>query len=314
MRQSFRDADFDCLARLYNSYAPAKYALDADLIRFNTVESPLFDWGASCIASHEGGDGRAFIAVKRSAGGRLYKGPDPDQAHITLLAYTDPRIAIDLMADVKNCLRDRGVNKLIFGQDSRHFFPGCPEDFSVLHDFLMIEGFTEGGPCHDVERDLEGYVNPFPPVEGFEFRTVSESDVDSLERFFDREFPDRWKFDAMGKIALEGNPGVVFGMFLEGEVEGFALLQDWTHQSVIGGSVWRSDLGERWGSLGPIGISSRLRGNGVGQALLGAALESLRDRGCRRTIIDWTSLLGYYGAHGFEVARTYRPMSLVLGE
>jgi hypothetical protein len=41
-------------------------------------------------------------------------------------------------------------------------------------------------------------------------------------------------------------------------------------------------------------------------------LEHLRDHGARRTIIDWTGLVDFYGKHGFEVTRTYNYMTLDL--
>jgi len=71
-------------------------------------------------------------------------------------------------------------------------------------------------------------------------------------------------------------------------------------------------LGENWGSLGPIGVSAGLRGRGSGHALLGQALSHLRDLGARRTIIDWTGLVDFYGRHGFEVTRRYQYLSLAL--
>ncbi len=308
MTSSFRSADFDALATLYNSHAPSKYQIDADLLKINSVESPVFDWGASMISA----DNKAFIVIKRSAGKRLYEGPDPDQAHINLLAFETPRAGIELMAEVKSLLRDRGIYKLVFGQDSRHFFPGCPVDFHTLKDFLTVEGFAEGGDQYDVERDLTDYVNPFPKIEGSEYRPIAEADLPLLTAFFDREFPQRWKYDVFSKITNEKNPGIVFGLFIGGAVHGFALLQDSKCKVPIGGAVWRKDLGDHWGSLGPIGVSEEIRGRGEGNALLGAALEHLRDSDCKRTIIDWTGLLKFYGGHGFQPNRQYKTMSLAL--
>src|SRR5687767_8038160 len=111
MRVGFDKADFEQLAELARSFLPERYRIDAELLKANTVDSPLFDWGASCIET--GDDGPVgFVAIKRSANPRLYKGPDPDQAHVTMLAYRDPNTGIDIMAHAKGVLRNRGVYKL----------------------------------------------------------------------------------------------------------------------------------------------------------------------------------------------------------
>ena len=47
MKRSFQDADFGRLAEFWNGFAPEKYALTGEQIRLNTVDSPVFDWGAS---------------------------------------------------------------------------------------------------------------------------------------------------------------------------------------------------------------------------------------------------------------------------
>ncbi|HEY0866584.1 MAG TPA: GNAT family N-acetyltransferase [Fimbriimonas sp.] len=310
MRTSFRNSNVGALVELWNQFYPERYRIDEELFRLNTIESPLFDWGASSV---EMSDGRpvGFVCVKRSAAG-LFRGPDKDQSHLCAIAYNDPLVGIDLLGDAKTLLRNRGQNRLVFSQDIRHFFPGCPEDFRALHDFLTIEGFAEGGESVDLEGDLSSYSNPYPCPQGVEFRMLREADLASLEAFLLREFPGRWHYDVLSKARIEGVDNAVYGMLVDGKVEGFALLQDSQCKLPIGGAVWRNDLGEGWGSLGPIGVSQHLRGQGLGHALLGAALTRLKEKGARHSIIDWTNLVDYYGRHGFKPTRTYTAMSLKL--
>lgn len=315
MRVGFDKANFASLADLWSRFYPAPYAVDADLLRLNTVDSPLFDWGASIILL-DGTEPTAFVAIKKSAA-TLFRGPDPDTAHLSTIAYRSPADAVDLLAYAKRILVNRGLYRLTFGQDHRHFFPGCPEECGGLRDFLTVEGFTQGSDQVDLERDLADYQPPagtLDPLDGMvtSVRSIRESDLDSLGRFFDREFPGRWRYDTFQKIAAEGRSDFVYGLFVDGEVEGFALTQDWTHAMPIAGGVWRADLGSEWGSLGPIGVSKRVRGRKLGDALLAASLAGLRDRGARRSIIDWTTLVDFYGKHGFDVTRRYQSFSLSL--
>ncbi|MGV3618929.1 MAG: GNAT family N-acetyltransferase [Fimbriimonas sp.] len=311
MRHTFRNVDFDRLARFWNGFYPERYRIDAELLRQKTVECPAFDWGASGV---EVADGEILgFAILKKAATALYEGPDKDTAHLAALAYREPQFGVDLMSDVKRLLRNRGTNRLVFGADANHFFPGCPTDCPSIQGFLMVEGFEATGEVADLERDLSNYENPYPGSEGDEFRRLASHDMASLEAFLNHEFPGRWQYDTMHQVGIQG-PETVFGLLRNGKVEGFALLQDSSQRQPVGGAVWRNDLGAGWGSLGPIGVSKSLRGKGSGGALLGHALADLRDRGVRQCIIDWTTLLEFYGKHGFEPTRRYRSLSLRLGD
>jgi len=311
MKHSFRTVDLDRLVEFWNQFYPSRYRIDVDLLRTHTVDSPTFDWGASCVEEADG-EILAFVLVKKSPAS-LYAGSDRDVAHLSAIGYCDANYGVDMLSDLKQLLRNRGCNRLTFGQDSLHFFPGCPEDFPQLTSFLMVEGFGDGGVACDLERDLGDYENTFKDPDGDEFRVVEAKDVRALEAFLTREFPGRWRYDVMSKVKIDG-PGCVVALFHGDQIDGFALIQGETNKVPVGGAVWRNDLGEHWGSLGPIGVSKALRGKGSGHALLGNALAELRKRGARQSIIDWTGLLDFYGRHGFVVTRRYHYMALSLSE
>lgn len=313
MRIDFRNADIDKLVALWNTYYPDQFQVDSQIFRQNTVESPTFDWGASAIEVCDD-EIWGFVAIKQSPNPKLYAGPNSDTSHVSALAYTEPEVGIDLLHGAKQLLKNRGVHQLLYGMDSRHFFPGCPDDAAKLCTFLMVEGFEKSGGHFDLERDLADYVNPVRPLGGIQFREATEGDMTSVKQFFAAEFPDRWRYDVMAKISAEGIGNTLYGAFDGSRMIGFALLQDWRHKMPIGGAVWRCSLGERWGSLGPIGVAKSERGRGVGDALLGEALSNLQHRGVRRCIIDWTTLEDYYGKHGFEITRRYKRASLRLAD
>ncbi|MBS1709119.1 MAG: hypothetical protein JSS65_10400 [Armatimonadetes bacterium] len=313
MRHSWHDIDLAGLAAAWRQFYPERYWVDEELLRQQTVEHPLFDWGASLA---EVVDGRviAFLAAKRSAAS-LFKGPNPDQTHITAMGFEDPVVMVDLLASAKAMLRQRGVARLAFGTDHGHFFPGVPDECARLSSFLEVEGFEIGGESYDVERDMRGYETPAWAVEPLSRPDVrvapcQPSQLDELDNFLLREFPGRWRFDVLAKAAIE--PHEVVLLWVGDSVEGMAYTQTWESAKPISGCVWRHDLGENFGGLGPIGVSQRVRGQRLGHALLGASLTILCDRGVRQCIIDWTGLLDFYGAHGFEKSRTYRYATLAL--
>lgn len=322
MRIGFDKADFNALADLWKRVAPSRYGVDSGLIRQNTVGCRQFDWGASLIQL-DGDKLVGFLSVKKSAYG-AYKGPDEQTAHVGALIFEDPLVGVDLMAYAKKILRNRGIDKLKFGQDLLHFFSGCPTDWPQLRDFLIVEGFEEVNEQVDLERDLGDYeplhdalapleCHPGSPGEREPcVRTLVPDDIPALDKFLGMTFPGRWRHDARLKIEQEGSPGGVYGLFIDGAIEGFAVTQFETDAFPMSGAVWKNDLGPSWCSLGPIGVSTRVRGKGFGEAVLAGALLGLRMKGGRRCIIDWTTLDEFYGRQGFEVTRRYSAMTLSL--
>jgi len=307
MRTTFEQADFAAMTRLWEGFYPERFRVSEELLRQKTVASPLFDWGASLLELD--GDDRVtgFVAIKRSANPSRFVGPDPDQAHITAIAFEDPAQGVGLLEAAKRVLRNRGTYRLLFGQDSGHLFPGCPMECHRLRDLLMVEGFTLTSHQVDLERDLADYTPPEGclPVQGADLRPIGADDVAKLDEFLAREFPGRWHHDVMNKIEVEDRSDFVVGVFVDDVCEGFALTQQEGCRLPIGGAVWHADLGPNWGALGPIGVSKRVRGKGYGDGILGYGLQILRERGARQSIIDWTTLVEFYGKHGFEPLRQY---------
>ncbi len=310
MRIGFDKANFDQLAELWNAFYPEKYRIDADILRQNSVDSHLFDWGASIIEV-EDNQVVAFAIVKKSAAS-LYRGPDPDQAHLSAIAFKHPNHAIDLFSESKKILLNRGVYRVIFGQDSRHFFPGCPLEANTLRDFLMVEGFESGVEQFDLQYDLANYVEEVPIPENARIRPVQLEEASILREFLEREFPGRWRYDTLAKIGLEERSDFVDGLWIDERLEGFSFTQDSSHKFPIAGGVWRQSLGPDWGTLGPIGISKSFRGKGYGNALLSESLLGLKRLGVRNCLIDWTTLVDFYAKHGFVPTHTYNSYTLQL--
>lgn len=318
MSQPFATIDFPLVERLWRDFFPERYHVSEAALRRHTVDHPLFDWGASGFAQPYPGEIAAFLAIKKSANPALFPGPMTDVAHITALAFTDAAAAVDLLADAKRILRERGIARLVFGADCGHFFPGCPEECRQLRDFLTVEGFQPGPESVDVEADLRGYEPPdwamHELVDPIQVRPLEPADIASLEEFLQEEFPGRWRFDVLSKAQIEAERGQILVLVEDGRVGGFAYTQDSSTAAPIAGAVWNLDLGENWGALGPIGISKRLRGRKLGHALLAASLADLKQRGVHRCIIDWTTLVDFYGVHGFEVSRRYTGYALDLSK
>ena len=312
---TFHGIDFQQLATAWRKFYPARFNVSPWLLQENTVGHPCLDWGCSLALVREDRIS-SFIAVKKSAAPHLFRGPDPDQAHITALAFEDPVEMVDLFAQVKSSLRQRGVYRLVFGADHGHFFPGIPEECTYLRNFLEVEGFDvdDARPQYDLERDLTDYEVPEwvrPALSSVNVRRAGVEDIEPTRAFLDATFPGRWKFDVMRRME-DGRPQDVFLMHEDGQVTGFAFTQSESDAVPMAGAVWCESLGEGWGTLGPIGIGAASRGKKLGHAMLAGALDGMRQSGTKRCLIDWTTLVDFYGAHGFEVSRAYRSAALDL--
>lgn len=304
------------MASLWNEQCPEKFRVDSDVLRLNTIESPVFDWGASSLEIDPDGKLLGYVLVKKSAAS-LYAGPDEDSAHLSAVVFRDCLTGVDMLARTKRLLRARGVYRLVFGQDSRHFFPGCPDECHTLRDFLMVEGFDEGGEQFDLTHDLADYEPPtgvelIPEQGPVAMRRATLRDVAAVDEFLARSFPGRWRYDTMNKVEKEGRADFLNLLWVDGRVQGFAILQDAGHKVPIAGAVWRRGLGENWCTLGPIGVSNDVRGRGLGDALLANSLVSMKALGKRNCLIDWTGLVKWYGKHGFSPTNRYKTFTLRL--
>lgn len=308
MGRTISASDLGSTIQLWNHVLPNKFRTTPEQFLLNTTDSGLVVDEATRF------DEDGFVVVKRSGYG-LFDGPEPTWYHIHCLISPDDAARAQLLDHALGVVRGLGATKVFYGQDLRHFFPGPPVECTELQQTLENAGFQKGGECVDLERDMVDYTVPagvFERAGNAEFRACTADDVPLLAEFLNREFPRRWKYDVLRKIELENRPDIVFGVFVDGVCEGFALTQEAGCKVPIAGAVWNPDLGPQWGSLGPIGVSERVRGRGLGNAILAFGLQGLHERGARRSIIDWTTLIEFYGIHGFEVNRRYIPMHLDL--
>ncbi len=257
-----------------------------------------------------------FVIAKRSPQGKLFSGVENNALLISSL--TDP----SLLSGLKSAAAEAGFDRLVFGTDEGHLLPGLISEEGwelggFLRQAMLSSGWRKSGNLQvDVERDLSDYQLPefcqaALAESGAEIRPGSEEDEGALESFLSQTFPGRWTYDVMTKFK-SGEAHQIDLLFWQGEAAGFSYTQNESSTNPIGGARWRLDLGENWASLGPIGVSEKVRGRRLGHALLGSSLNRLAQHGARRTIIDWTTLVDFYGVHGFQVNRTYESWSCAL--
>lgn len=217
---------------------------------------------------------------------------------------------------------EKGAASIQLGADYGHFFPGIPLEASDRSkdaiDFFSKRAYAKGSIEMDLIADLsknDALDSSFEDesalrAAGLRFELCSGPARRAVLDFFSKHFPGRWareieegfgagmKDDDLALLVEEGDDSVA----------GFARICDSESSLLSPGLYWRGLLGPHPAALGPIGIAPRYRGSGLGLILLKKALATLRARGAKNTIIDWTDLDRFYAKVGFAPWKRYLGM------
>ncbi len=291
-----------------------RFPLDLTLWRQNTDGDLRHFRAERCWVIEDGGVVTGCLALKAPDTPPAWAGQDPRQAWISFLVVEPGReseLAALLLDHALGWLRAAGFKRVTYGGDPSHFFPGAPEDDVALGQALEAAGFQPGGAVHDLLDDLRDYRAPdhvdhiLHRAEAI-FGACHRSDTPALLEFVDTNFPGRWAYETRQRLEIEPTPADILLLKRGAEVIGFCHIYHRGSRRIGPSIYWRRAIGGRYGGLGPMGVASPFRGRGLGLALLAQAVEHLRGLGVERTVIDWTTLLDFYGRLGFKVWRTYR--------
>ncbi len=219
-----------------------------------------------------------------------------------------------LLDHAEKSLVASGAEKILIGQDDRHFFPGVPNTLLPAQAFFVANGYQLAiSETHDMWRELSDYSIPEKvqariatlKEEGIELRSCADADAELLLAHLNANFSGRWVRDTQQRLMSESDPQEIKIAVKNGVVIGFA--HTFTTQSVyIGPSIyWRRLLGPNYGGLGPIGVAADVRKIGLGLALLAYSVNEVKASGASRMAIDWTGLTGFYGKLGFVSWKRY---------
>jgi len=283
------------------------------LLRQNTVEDPHFE-PAGCRVACDHGTGRVlgFCIAKVAREPLGADGLLPDRGWISAIAVHPSAqrrgIGTALLRRAEAFLRRRRRARAVLGGDPAHFFPGVPLDRIALA-FFAARGYRLEGDAYDLRRRIAGYRTPAAiraAHPGLEIRPLRPGEEDALLAFLDATFPGRWRYDVARALAAGCDIADVVGVVRRGRVLGFARLFPPGARRIGPSIAWTQRERSRVGGLGPMGIAPALRGRGLGLALLDRAIVRLAALGADEVVIDWTSLLGFYGKLGFVPWKRYR--------
>lgn len=270
-----------------------------DLWIANTAGDPSFRPEDVVVAELEG-EPAGFCLAKRYRGAHPGNDIYRELGFVGLLAVAPAHrgqgLGSRLLAEGERRLGAEGVLRMRLGGGYGHFFPGVPEPLIEALPFFERRGYAPDQEAWDVRANLAEVtrVEVAMPA-GFVVRPYRESEAGALVAFLDAAFAGRWPADTVDWLAAGRPLGYTIGVFEGDRPRGFCHL----HPPGTAGALRWAAFNPQIAALGPIGVDQAVRGRQLGLALLVAGLEALREHGASDTVIDWTTLLDFYGRCGF---------------
>lgn len=221
-------------------------------------------------------------------------------------AYQQRGIGSALLAWAERWLHAHKVRTVWLGGGLRPFAAGLPEPLQTAGFFERRGYAARAGSEYewDVARDLGDYASVVTR-HAADLRVLQPGEEDELLTFLRREFPGRWLYEVQEYFKEGGRP------------TDYMVLR--TPQTGLDGFCWMTfedsvrplerfymhRLPRPWGQIGPLGVGKACRGQGLGAALIDAAIGHVQQTGVRGCVIDWTNLLDLYARFGFQPYRKY---------
>jgi GNAT superfamily N-acetyltransferase len=211
-------------------------------------------------------------------------------------------IASKLFELVENDFKDK--TDIHIGRDINNFFPGVPCDFDNLTDsWLAKRGYDNGKYTHDlINCNCKEYILK---NNEYQYKVCSKDEIDSLLQFTKKQFDGRWFFEVSNYFE-NGGDGNEYVVALDNrKVVAFARINDKQFKQYPYNITWYKRF-SNLGGIGPLGVDASYRGRNLGYDIVAFAINTLKNRGIKEMIIDWTGLLTFYQQFGFEVWKSYK--------
>ncbi len=220
-----------------------------------------------------------------------------------------------LLTWAEDWLRDQGCAFARLGGSLRPFLPGYPRELG-RSDWFTSRGFEAGKADWDVAADL-AVTRPYrgsagSPPQGVEARMARAGEEADLREFFKRAFAGRWMYEFEEHLR-EGGRISDYAILITPDsgaprIEAFCMTTMADSNRPLD-RFYLTGLAQPWCQAGPLGTSDTLRGKGYAALVINVAVASLRGRGGRGCVIDWTDLVDFYARFSFRKFREYVSMT-----
>ena len=216
-------------------------------------------------------------------------------------------IGTQLLAEAVASLSASGATRVDAASGgSSYIWPGVPSDIPAALAFFAARGWQHSHDVADLVTDLGRYS---PPDIARERRALPDiildraagDDADAVLEFETATFPSwvRWFQTAERNILIARDSyGTIVG----------TLLFDGPDVN----TVFAPMLGPAVGTIGCVGVTPRLHGQGIGTAMVVHASQLLSQAGTRSCHIGWTTRTSFYTRCGYQPWRHYAMFSSAL--
>lgn len=319
--RAFALGDAAAVLRLWEASLGARYPLRADVLELSLAADPTTVVRAA-VAELDGRiDGFVFAGAcaaepseLEALRGRLWL-----QAVVVAPDRRRHGLGRALVSRAVESGRTVTATEVRAGGGLHYLWPGVPDDLPDAGPFLEALGFGfDPNEAYDLRGDvrslaLDETTERVLAGEDLVVVPATSADRDALLAFILAEFGGEWWHDIRYFLDRGGDPADILLLIDTGRIiHGFARIHTAASRPPGWPMFWRGGAPDA-GGLGPIGVAEALRGRGLGRALLVSALDRLRALGANDVVIDDTTLLGYYGPHGFSPWITYRHAAAPIG-
>lgn len=299
------------ITQLWNATCGPELSITDRFARFNL--DPASGSELALFAAEVSGQRAGFLLA--SATTEPMTGLNHPSGWIETLAvlpeYQGRGIGSSLLSTAEDWLAERGCKSVRLGGGLHPFAPGLPVQLGS-EQFFRKRGFhppVEHGTVWDMAGLLDRCGSTTPvSSQHVSVRPLQAGEESELDAFLAREFPGRWRYEFQEHLRRGGRLADYLLLWTSSGIEGFCqiTLEDSLRPM---DRFYMHGLPRPWGQMGPIGISARCRGQGLGAALVEAGLQFLRaggeGRGATSCVIDWTYLREFYAKFGFHPHREY---------
>lgn len=248
----------------------------------------------------------AFISIF------LVKDRDAEVTHI-LLEYT------------KKVLKSLGIKKVQLFGEFNNYMTGVPIEDSQWIEILKSEGFIGERIYCDLYRRYDQsnekdhmILDVWLTEMGLKYRTVMRQELSVLYEFLRENFPGRWDFELKRYMenGWSGREYIILYEVHDRELQVMDIIGFCRVNDVDSPSIWYNmnfaNRYENQGGVGPLGVSQKYRGQGLGKVVTDMGIRTLLDRGVTEIVIDWTDLEKFYMKMGYEIVEQFSKMTIYL--
>lgn len=189
-----------------------------------------------------------------------------------------------------------------------YLWPGVPTNLPEAIRFFRSLGWAEDYICWDYAATFDSYrPATLRPTPGIRYMPAPAGYAQAAIEFNEAQLPEyNWARYFVNVpldrtyVALDDHDEIVGSLLLE-----------WSGRG--DGGPWQPLLGQKYGTLGAVGVHPAMRGRGIGTSLVTHATKHLQSLGATACHVGWLVRTEFYDRCGFSPWRSYQMLAAVAG-